>query len=247
MLILAIDTSNQPLSVALLQNEKLLATVTINSRQKDHSSLLFPALNEMFMQAGLKIQQINRIAIAKGPGSYTGLRIGGTAAKTLAYTLKKELVSISSLAVLAAPLTPLTPLAKGAVIVPLFDAKRQNVFAGVYHQGSQQLEKLVEDCHLSLTELGERLQPYSQITFVGSDSHRFTEFFKEHLVGKKLIWAAGIYDYPQAYQLGLLAFKERPLENIHNYVPTYLRLTQAEKQWQKNHREQANEPLVERF
>lgn len=244
MLILAIDMSNQPLSVALLQDEKLLATVTINNRQKDHSSLLFPVLKELFAQTGLKIQQIDRIAIAKGPGSYTGLRIGGTAAKTLAYTLKKELVSVSSLAVLAAPLTPLV---KKAVIVPLFDAKRQNVFAGIYRQKAQQLENLVEDRHLSLTELTELLQPYSSIVFAGSDAHQFTEFFKEHLIGKEMIWTTGVCDYPQAYQLGLLALKAQPLENIHCYVPAYLRLTQAEKQWQKNHREKTNEPLVERF
>ncbi|KRM89301.1 tRNA (adenosine(37)-N6)-threonylcarbamoyltransferase complex dimerization subunit type 1 TsaB [Liquorilactobacillus vini] len=244
MIILAIDTSNQPLSVALLKDENLLATVTLNNQQKDHSTLLFPVINQLLVQAELKPDQLDRIVIAQGPGSYTGLRIGGTAAKMLAFTLKKELVSVSSLAVLAAPMTSID---SQTVIVPLFDARRQNVFAGVYSYSKGQLVNLVADQHLALTKLVEILAVYSKIIFVGGAAHKFGDFLQKNLPQKDLSWTTGILDYPQAYQLGLLGRKKQPLENIHAYVPAYLRLTQAETQWLAKHQEKLNEPLVEKF
>lgn len=103
MITLGIDTANQTLAVGVLEDETVLGQIQIN-RKKNHSLTLMPALDQLISDCQLTPEQIDRIAVSSGPGSYTGLRIGVTTAKTLAYTLNKELVGVSSLAVLAAKL-----------------------------------------------------------------------------------------------------------------------------------------------
>lgn len=242
MIILAIDTSNRPLSVAVLQDTQLLATVTFNYRQKDHSTTLLPLIADLLKQVDLQPSQIDRIVVAQGPGSYTGLRIGVTAAKTLAFVLKKELVGVSSLAVLAAPVQPEND---ETVIVPMFDARRECVFAGIYQQKNEGLVSLLADQHLALTKLIAALKKYSKIILVGQDAILFNQQIQEN-VHAEVVLANKVFDYPQAYQLGLLGRITNPV-GIHDFVPHYLRLTQAEKYWLDHHQEKLNEPLVEKF
>ncbi|NSS17968.1 tRNA (adenosine(37)-N6)-threonylcarbamoyltransferase complex dimerization subunit type 1 TsaB, partial [Enterococcus faecalis] len=99
--ILAIDTSNQTLSIAVCENQKILGSYTATVK-RNHSLTLMPAIDYLMSQLNLAPTAIDRFVVAEGPGSYTGLRLGVTTAKTLAYTLKKELVGISSLQTLAA-------------------------------------------------------------------------------------------------------------------------------------------------
>src|SRR5690554_6176022 len=101
MKILAFDTSNQPMSVAVVEDNKVLAEITVNIK-RNHSIQLMPAIDEMLEQAKLTIDDIDRVAVAEGPGSYTGLRIAVTIAKSLAWTKEIELVGVSSLKLVAA-------------------------------------------------------------------------------------------------------------------------------------------------
>ena len=129
---LAIDTSNQTLSVAICNDQQLIGQYT-GTTNKNHSLALMPAIDFIMKENQITPQGIERIVVAQGPGSYTGLRIGVTTAKTLAWTLGVELVGISSLASLAA-----NSLDYQGLIVPLFDARRNNVYTGIYQwQGSQ--------------------------------------------------------------------------------------------------------------
>lgn len=100
MKILAIDTSNQTMAVAVTDDNRLLGQLqtTVN---KNHSKTLMPAIETLMKELELTPQELDRIVVAQGPGSYTGLRIGVTTAKTLANTLKTELVGISSLKTIA--------------------------------------------------------------------------------------------------------------------------------------------------
>ncbi|KRM00224.1 tRNA (adenosine(37)-N6)-threonylcarbamoyltransferase complex dimerization subunit type 1 TsaB [Liquorilactobacillus satsumensis] len=240
MKILAIDTSNQPLSLALLEDERLLATMTTN-HSKNHSVALMPQIAALLKSVALEPTEIDRIAVAQGPGSYTGLRIGVTTAKTLAFTLNKELVGISSLAVLAGAVH-----VAETVIVPLFDARRGNVFAGIYQEKEGILTSLVADRHLGLSELCLKLQKYPHIVFVGNDSQQFAQQFKHAFKPQQVSFAHPELNYPQAYILGLLALRQKPAE-IQNFIPKYLRLTQAEAQWKKKHQGTLDGPLVEKI
>ncbi|WP_285603668.1 tRNA (adenosine(37)-N6)-threonylcarbamoyltransferase complex dimerization subunit type 1 TsaB, partial [Enterococcus faecalis] len=96
MRILAIDTSNQTLSIAVCENQKILGSYTATVK-RNHSLTLMPAIDYLMSQLNLAPTAIDRFVVAEGPGSYTGLRLGVTTAKTLAYTLKKELVGHSHL------------------------------------------------------------------------------------------------------------------------------------------------------
>ncbi|WP_019724582.1 tRNA (adenosine(37)-N6)-threonylcarbamoyltransferase complex dimerization subunit type 1 TsaB, partial [Enterococcus mundtii] len=120
MITLGIDTANQTLAVGVLEDQTVLGQIQIN-KKKNHSLTLMPALDQLISDCQLTPEQIDRIAVSSGPGSYTGLRIGVTTAKTLAYALNKELVGVSSLAVLAANCVGIE-----GIIVPMFDARRKN-------------------------------------------------------------------------------------------------------------------------
>ena len=148
MKILAIDTSNHPMSVALVEDEQLLATTTLNM-VRNHSIYLMPAISKLFELVQWQPTDIDRVVVAQGPGSYTGVRIGVTVAKTLAWTLKKPLVGVSSLEILA------RNLYEEGYVVPLFDARRQSVFAGVYD--GKTYESVIADGHYDLSQLLEIL------------------------------------------------------------------------------------------
>ncbi|MHC3377402.1 tRNA (adenosine(37)-N6)-threonylcarbamoyltransferase complex dimerization subunit type 1 TsaB [Ligilactobacillus equi] len=224
MKILAIETSNKPLSVAVLEDQNLYAETKINyGMGKDHSKNLMPLIDATLQEAHLTIQEIDRLVVAKGPGSYTGLRIGATTAKTLAYTLDKELSSVSSLEVLAQAY-PQTD----AILVPVFDARRDNVFAGAYTWQDGKLVNVLADAHISITDLQAALRAFDQeIIFIGQDAlnlkEKLSQDFPAHFAEQQ-------FAYPSAYVLGLVGQK-RDLEAIDTFVPAYLRLTQAERQW----------------
>src|SRR5699024_12406680 len=128
MKILAFDTSNQPLSVAVVEDENILTEQMINVK-RNHSVQLMPAIDEALKQVKLTLDDLDRIAVAKGPGSYTGLRIAATVAKSLAWTKDIELVGVSSLKVLVGNRFDENT---GEMIIPIFDARRQNIYTGLY-------------------------------------------------------------------------------------------------------------------
>lgn len=224
MKILAIDTSNRPLSVALLEDQSLLAenTTTVS---KNHSVALMPAISEIFEQSHLKPAEIDRVVVAKGPGSYTGLRIGVTTAKTLAYSLDKELVGVSSLAVLAAAVH----VDHETLLVPVFDARRDNVFAGGYIWDNDQLTNVLPDQHISFKDLCAQLVG-KKVCFIGADLVKFKDELVELMEGQDYSFAPADSAIPRAFNLGLLGAIEEP-QNVNDFVPEYLRLTQAESQW----------------
>ncbi len=144
---LLIDTSNQPLSVALMQNDEVLAERTTDSKQ-NHSVQLMPAISQLFEQSKIAKQQLDAIIVAEGPGSYTGLRIGVTVAKTLAYALDVKLYGVSSLKALAATIDHTDEL-----LVPVFDARRQAVYTGIFQWQNGQLVTILEDQYMSIEAL----------------------------------------------------------------------------------------------
>ena len=115
MKLLAFDTSNQALSLAVLEDEHLLAQTTLNIK-KNHSITLMPAIDFLMKSLDMKPMDLDRIVVAQGPGSYTGLRIAVATAKTLAHTLKIELVGVSSL-------LALVPEQVEGLVISIMDAR----------------------------------------------------------------------------------------------------------------------------
>lgn len=225
MIWLGIDTSNAPLSVALVQDGNTLAEIVQNVKLT-HSVGAMAAVEEVFKKAKLEPKMVDAIAVSEGPGSYTGVRIGVTIAKTLAWTLKKPLIGVSSLKVLAAN----GSYFDGAVCA-LFDARRNNVFAAVFK--GEGMNSVMPDSHASLEELLEQLKTIDdRILFVGTDVELFWDQISA-IHGDKAIRAKPSDNLPRASNLIHLALQmELPsIEATHHFVPEYRKIAEAEQNW----------------
>lgn len=229
MKILGIDTSNQTMTVALVENNSLIAEKTINIK-RNHSIQLMPAIETLFKEVNWAPNELSRIVVAKGPGSYTGVRIGVTVAKTLAFSLNIDLVGISSLKVLAANGERLP----GSYIVPLFDARRSNVFTGLYRYEEGVLVQVEEDTHLPIETVVDYLNDLqAPIQFIGEDRLLHSETIKK--IGKdRLIQLPLDRHLPRASTLVMLGMNEEP-DDRHLFEPEYIKLAEAEQKWMEAH------------
>lgn len=238
MRLLAIDTSNQTLTLAVSENQTLLGELTL-SVKKNHSLSLMPAISNLVSAVGLSPNDLDRIVVAKGPGSYTGLRIGVTTAKMLAYTLKKELVGVSSLKTIAANCI----LEKGP-IVSLFDARRNNVYAGCYRYQSGRCVTMIEDQHIALEKLLDQLTEFPSVYFVGEDVEKFSNPIKS-MLPQATLNSVPAWQIPSGRVLAELGRIEEPV-SIHDFLPDYLKRVEAEENWLKNHKDEG-ETYVEKI
>ncbi len=224
MNVLAIDTSNQPMSVAILKDNQLAAELTVNVK-RNHSIQLMPAVDYIFNQANLTPKDLNLITISEGPGSYTGLRIGMTTAKTMAWTLNVPVVAISSLEMLAANLTY-----HNGYICPFFDARRGNVFTGLYQAQNGQITNVKDDLNTSMESWLEQLQNIDEtVHFISSTNHQFDELIKEKLGAQANIIQHSM-NLPRASMLAHLALEREPTP-VHVLKPQYHRMVEAEAKW----------------
>ncbi|MEK3980140.1 tRNA (adenosine(37)-N6)-threonylcarbamoyltransferase complex dimerization subunit type 1 TsaB [Psychrobacillus sp. FSL K6-2836] len=228
MIWLGIDTSQTPLAVAIVKDEQVLAEYK-SSVKITHSIGAMPAIEELMEKANIKPGEIEAIAVAKGPGSYTGVRIGVTIGKTLAWTLNIPIYSVSSLHVLAENV----PYFQG-VVCSIMDARRGNVFAGIYMNG-----EVVKEAHMSLVDLLTTLDNLEQpVLFVGMDVTIHWDSIKE-VLGEKVQRVNAAFDLPNAAVLIEMAKKMEPSE-VHTVVPEYLRITEAEANWMKEQKKNGN-------
>lgn len=244
MCILAIDTSNRTLTVAVVMEQDVVEETITDTLQ--HSVRCMPAIEHVLAQANVQPAAISKIVVAQGPGSYTGLRIGVTIAKTMAKALDCSLVGVSSLAVLACNLQSTTPA--GTLIVPFFDARRLNVFTGAYQVLNGQLFNVLPEVHQSwrtwLTQLAERSEP---IVFVGEMSEPLMQVYEEVQRENSTQWQLAPLDasIPHASVLAQLGEK-LPAVDADIFTPTYLKLAEAEEQWQAAHPNEEETNYVER-
>lgn len=231
MKVLAIDTSNYPLGVALLDGDQVIGEYITNVK-KNHSVRVMPAIDILMKDCGIKPVELDKIVVAKGPGSYTGVRIGVTIAKTLAWTLNKPLVGVSSLEVYAASAGRYF----NGVISPLFDARRGQIYTGLYQYREGQLVSLIKDQLLLSKDWAAVLSEQQEnVLFIGNDLplHKdvFAEFLKE-----RAMFASPAEHNPRPAELALLG-RDREAEDVHSFVPNYIRIAEAEANWIKANKE----------
>ena len=227
MKVLAFDTSSKALSLAILEDKQVLAETTINIK-KNHSITLMPAIDFLMASLDWTPKDLDRIVVAEGPGSYTGLRIAVATAKTLAHTLNIELVGMSSL-------LALVPRQQEGLLVPLMDARRNNVYAGFYEND----KPVMPEAHLSFAEVIEKVKDADQVTFVG-EVVPFVEQIQEQLPQ-----ASYQETLPNAANLALWAC-DKKADSLHDFVPNYLKRVEAEENWLKNHSE-SGESYIKRL
>lgn len=208
---LMIDTATTRLSVALSENGTIQAESTVMV-SKNHAVTLMPMIEQLMAAVKWTPAELERVIVTTGPGSYTGIRIGVTTAKTLAYTLQIPLVGVSALRLMAA--APNTDLP----VVSLIDARRGNAYIGHY----QHNEPLTPDAHASVETW---LETHMEGAFVVVGD---VEPFRDVLTNYSYQEAPAAHCYGRASDLVALG-EETP--DVHAFEPKYLRLAEAEAKW----------------
>lgn len=227
MKLLAIDTSTLVMSVAVLEADKVLGEVTTNLH-KNHSVRLMPTVHQLMQELDLTPDQLEAVAVAKGPGSYTGVRIGFTTAKTIAWSCGIPLIPISSLAVLA-----MNGSRFGGGVVPLFDARRNRIYTGLYRGKDGQVELMKEDRVMDLDGWLEELKEQGPLLFLGDDVRLFQTTIQQ-VLGENAKFGQPGENIPRAAHLGRLALDQVDRESsAQDAAPDYLQLTEAEAKWLK--------------
>lgn len=229
MLILGIDTATLSCSVALLQGDTVLAEMTMNIK-KTHSERLMPLLDQMLRESGIEREKLEAIAVAAGPGSFTGLRIGVATARALAQGLDIPAVPVSTLQALAEAVP-----APGAHICPILDARRGEVYTALYRRSlppATTLETLIEPTAITLVSLIEALQNYRlPLIFLGEGVPVHAANLAEALPNQAVLPSAPFRLCRAALVAlcGARLLQTKPHASYAELLPQYLRRPEAER------------------
>lgn len=200
MINLFIDTSISYPTIAIAKNDNIIYYYH-EKVEKNMSTLILPIINEGLIKNNLTIKDIDKLFVVTGPGSFTGIRIGIAIAKTIAWSLKKDIISISSLELIASANN------EKKYAIPLIDARRNNVFAAIYDLN---LNKIMDDCLINIDELYLKIDKEDSI-ILSYDNIKDTVIPETNIIKviSKHFNDSGI--------------------NPHKLKPNYLKLTEAEE------------------
>lgn len=227
MKLLAIDSSGLVATVAILEDDELIAEYTINYK-KTHSETLLPMLDEIKSMTELDLSTIDAVAVAKGPGSFTGLRIGSATVKGLAYALDVPVVSVPTVDALSMNLWGTDKL-----VCPIMDARRNQVYTGLYEFTDNAHAVVMEQTAISVEELCEKLNEIGREVIILGDG---VPVYREQIDGLLKVphtYAPANMNRQRASSLGILAMdylKKGITETADEHKPDYLRLSQAERE-----------------
>ena len=227
MKILGLDSSGIVASVAIVEDDVLIAEYTVNYK-KTHSQTLLPMLDEIAKMTELDLNSIDAIAVAAGPGSFTGLRIGSATAKGLGLALKKPLIAIPTVEGLAYNLYDISGL-----ICPIMDARRKQVYTGIYRFTDHQLKVVEDQMAVPMETVIEKLNQYGEaVTFLGDGVPVFHEFIAEKMTVPYSFAPAHVNKQRAAAvaALGEIYYRQGKTETAMEHVPDYLRVSQAERE-----------------
>lgn len=227
MRILAIESSAVTASVAILEDDTLVAEYTINHKMT-HSQTLLPMIDEIFAMVQLKPDDVDVIAVSEGPGSFTGLRIGAATGKGIALALDKKMVAVPTLAAMAYNL-----YGDGRYICPVMDARRKHLYSGIYTFDGDKLVTVRDVALKPYEELAEELAGLDgQVVLIGDGVDVAGGVLKEQLGDKCVLSPAHI----KIQRAGSVALLARQMAEREEYTdadelkPDYLRPSQAERQ-----------------
>ena len=234
MRILALDSSGLVASVALAEDDNLIAEYTVQYK-KTHSQTLLPMLEEISRMVELDLATVDAIAVAAGPGSFTGLRIGSATAKGLAFALQKPIVPVPTVDGLAYQM-----YGAQSLVCPIMDARRNQVYTGIYEfvsdQGGQyrcEMRVIKEQCAVAFDEIAAVLNKLDRsVIFLGDGVPVFQERMAQ--VMQVPYQTAPLHRARQSAAaiaaLGSLYYAQGKMESGAEHAPEYLRLSQAERE-----------------
>ncbi len=238
MKILGIDTSTPIGSVALIDDDNIVAEHTLNIVQA-HSSRLMPAIDTVLKWGDITPNDLDGCVVGIGPGSFTGIRIGVATAKSLCYAVDKPIVGVSTLEAIAYNLRW-----TNGVVCPILDARRSEIYGGVFHGGSE-WQRLTDDLCLPidafLDKLDSHVSPDSTVIFVGDGLATYGNTVQERLGQTEIIsglqtpptredavhFADAIFNVPRGAtiaKLGAQRLKQGDNDSYWTLVPNYVRI-----------------------
>lgn len=226
MKILALETSAKSVSAAVVENGTVLCSAYQNTGLT-HSRTLMPLVDGMLRAADLTCADMGLIAVSHGPGSFTGLRIGVSAAKGLAWTLELPCCGVSTLLAMAQNLRHMN-----ATIICAMDARRNQIYNAVFRAENGQLHRLCEDRAIALAQLAEELQnDDSEKIIVGDGAQLCCSYLQQQGIPCRTAPAALVMQNAVGVALAAeeLAAQGHTV-SAHQLVPVYLRLSQAERE-----------------
>ncbi|MFT5258189.1 MAG: tRNA threonylcarbamoyladenosine biosynthesis protein TsaB [Polaribacter sp.] len=212
-IILNIETSTKNCSVSVADTGKIIAIKELNNGNYSHAEVLHPFIENILAQGSVSKDKIDAIAVSKGPGSYTGLRIGVSAAKGLSFALSVPLISIDTLTALSFAIS----IDKG-LIVPMLDARRMEVYSAIFDKQHQKIREIKaeiidENSFLAALEQGE-------VHFLGDGAHKC----KEIITHRNAVFVDDMF--PSSREMALLSyhkFKKNDFEDLAYFEPFYLK------------------------
>lgn len=226
MLILALESSAKAASAALMEDESLIAQYSQCSGLT-HSRTLLPMVEDMLKNTEKKIADVDLIAVAHGPGSFTGIRIGVSTVKGLAWAADKKCVGVSTLEAMA-----WHGVLAGGLICPVMDARRSQVYNALFDiDDSVRPRRLTEDRAVSLETLAQELKDCGRVPLLVGDGARLTyDYLTEAGIACRI--APPNLVYQSAWGVGMTALG-REGGSADDLLPVYLRLSQAERERQE--------------
>ncbi|MBQ6550384.1 MAG: tRNA (adenosine(37)-N6)-threonylcarbamoyltransferase complex dimerization subunit type 1 TsaB [Lachnospiraceae bacterium] len=231
MKILGIESASVTASCAVLSDDVLLAEYTTNYK-KTHSETLLPMVSEILRMTGTKPSDLTLIAVSEGPGSFTGLRIGAAAAKGLAFALDIPIVPVPTLDAIAYGMA-----GSACILCPMMDARRGEVYAGLYEFDGTELVILQKAEALPCTEEVRRAEEFAgergkRVMYLGDGLPVFREEITRLTEGRAL------FALPQSVTqragsvaaLGKVLYEQGVVSDAYTFSPLYLRKSQAEQE-----------------
>lgn len=206
---LFIDTASNRIILAILEDNKILYEIN-EENDMNLSTRIFPLIDKLFQRTNIHPTDVDRIYVVNGPGSFTGVRIGVTIAKTMAWTLDKEIVPLSELELMA------TTSVEQTYKVPYIDARREAVFGAIYDKDNR---VLLKEQYISIEEICKHIPDVDDVVFLG--------YTPIHIDGKMIEPNVNLSMLIERHQ------NDRSL-NPHEVNPNYLKRTEAEEKLEKS-------------
>lgn len=225
MLTLAFESSAKAASVALVRDGALISQYTQCSALT-HSRTLLPMAEDLLKNAEMTLADVELFAVAHGPGSFTGIRIGVSAVKGLAWASDKPCVGVSTLEAMA-----WHGMMRGGLVCCVMDARRNQVYNAIFDVSDGRVRRMTEDRAISLEDLAPQVLALGQkVLLVGDGAALTKQYFDEH--GVPCVVAPENLVWQDAWGVAMAA-ADKPTGNADTLLPVYLRLSQAERERQE--------------
>ena len=227
MRVLAIDSSGLVAGAAIVEDDKVLAEYTLNDK-KTHSQTLLALIDSMCQMLALDLHTLDAVAVAKGPGSFTGLRIGVSTAKGIAMALDIPVIGVPTVDALAYQIYD-----SDSLICPMMDARRNQVYTGLYHVRAGKLEVVLPQAALDANEIIDVINNRKERVIFTGDGVPVYQDLIEMNIKTEFAFAAPFAARQRAAALGILGIsyaKEGRTVPAEDFRPEYLRASQAERE-----------------